>query len=135
MLYNTTRRVVFLTVHVLENVFLFSVVNLMKNTDIWQIFYGAFICKIRMPIKSKCTTELQNSSLIIVELITKLFEIWYSNNKRSTNVWRTYADTVTDIISEYRLAIVLSIIAIWLHFLIENLVQIVLICHLVDVEI
>ena len=86
-------------------------------------------------MKSKCITELQNSSLIIVELITKLFEIWYSNNKRSTNVWRTYADTVTDIISEYRLAIVLSIIAIWLHFFIENLVQIVLICHLVDVEI
>jgi len=86
-------------------------------------------------MKSKCITELQNSSLIIVELITKLFEIWYSNNKRRTNVWRTYADTVTDIISEYRLAIVLSIIAIWLHFLIENLVQIVLICHLVDVEI
>lgn len=86
-------------------------------------------------MKSKCITELQNSSLIIVELITKLFEIWYSNNKHTTNVWRTYADTVTDIISEYRLAIVLSIIAIWLHFFIENLVQIVLICHLVDVEI
>ena len=65
-----------------------------------------------MLMKSKCITELQNSSLIIVELITKLFEIRYSNNKRRTNVWRTYADTVTDIISEYRLAIVLSIIAI-----------------------